>query len=118
MKLVDLAGSEQFDKAGGDAGINSGLLALDKVLMALSEGKPHVPYRDTTLTRLLQSVLAGNCRTMMLICISPAKSQASAARCQSHLKVTGHLIQVTCPCACPCVCPCTCKAPSRSSDRA
>ena len=34
--LVDLAGSETFDSITGDVGINAGLLALGKVLMALA----------------------------------------------------------------------------------
>lgn len=34
--------------------INKGLLALGNVICALSEGKQHVPYRDSKLTRMLQ----------------------------------------------------------------
>lgn len=34
--------------------INRGLLALGNVINALSEGKTHVPYRDSKLTRMLQ----------------------------------------------------------------
>jgi len=34
--------------------INKGLLALGNVINALSEGKAHVPYRDSKLTRMLQ----------------------------------------------------------------
>ena len=34
--------------------INRGLLALGNVINALSEGKAHVPYRDSKLTRMLQ----------------------------------------------------------------
>ena len=33
--------------------------------------KRHVPYRDSTLTRLLQNALGGNCKTALLICASP-----------------------------------------------
>ena len=77
LHLIDLAGSETFDKIGGDSGINGGLLALGKVLTALAEGKPHVPYRDSMLTRLLQSFISGNSRTMMLACVSPGKPTAS-----------------------------------------
>ena len=32
---------------------------------------PHVPYRDSKLTRLLQDSLGGNCRTSMVACVSP-----------------------------------------------
>ena len=33
--------------------------------------KRHVPYRDSTLTRLLQNALGGNCKTALVICASP-----------------------------------------------
>jgi kinesin family protein 4/21/27 len=48
------------------------LLCLGNVINALSEGKPHVPYRDSKLTRLLQDSLGGNSRTTMVACVSPA----------------------------------------------
>ena len=32
----------------------------------------HVPYRDSKLTRLLQSSLGGNSHTVMIACVSPA----------------------------------------------
>ena len=34
--------------------LQQGLLALGNVINALSEGKAHVPYRDSNLTRMLQ----------------------------------------------------------------
>lgn len=34
--------------------INSGLLALGNVIVALAERNQHVPYRDSKLTRLVQ----------------------------------------------------------------
>jgi hypothetical protein len=42
--------------------INKGLLALGNVINALSEGKQHVPYRDSKLTRMLQVGMAGGGR--------------------------------------------------------
>jgi hypothetical protein len=39
--------------------INKGLLALGNVINALSEGKQHVPYRDSKLTRMLQVGVQG-----------------------------------------------------------
>lgn len=79
MHLVDLAGSERIKrtKAQGQRlqegiNINKGLLALGNVINALSEGKGHVPYRDSKLTRMLQDSLGGNSRTVMIACVSPA----------------------------------------------
>ncbi|CAN0427471.1 unnamed protein product, partial [Discosporangium mesarthrocarpum] len=37
-------------------------------------GHVHVPYRDSKLTRLLQSSLGGNAHTVMIACVSPADS--------------------------------------------
>lgn len=54
--------------------INKSLFTLRKVILALSEGKGtagHVPYRDSTLTRLLKRSLGGSCHTLMIACLSP-----------------------------------------------
>ncbi|XP_070197100.1 chromosome-associated kinesin KIF4-like isoform X2 [Littorina saxatilis] len=82
--LVDLAGSERAKKtrAEGDrfkegVNINRGLLALGNVISALGEDgqkRPHIPYRDSKLTRLLQDSLGGNSHTLMVACVSPADS--------------------------------------------
>ena len=79
MHLVDLAGSERAKrtKAEGERlqegiNINKGLLALGNVISALSDNKPHVPYRDSKLTRMLQDSLGGNSKTVMIACVSPA----------------------------------------------
>ncbi|KAI3645346.1 hypothetical protein MP228_011510 [Amoeboaphelidium protococcarum] len=79
--FVDLAGSERMKKtkATGDRAkegiaINSGLLAMGKVIHALNDRSSHVPYRDSKLTRLLQDSLGGNSQTLMIACISPADS--------------------------------------------
>lgn len=74
--------------------INSGLLALGNVIVALAvagdkeakeakdikDGKDrpktattHVPYRDSKLTRLLQDSLGGNSLTVLISCISPSE---------------------------------------------
>ena len=88
LHLVDLAGSERNARSGArgaafkeSIAINSGLLALGKVMEALAAARdgaprPHVPYRDSTLTRLLQSSLAGEARTAMLACVSPLAADA------------------------------------------
>jgi kinesin family member 17 len=80
LNLVDLAGSETTAKTGATGArmkegvnINKSLSALGNVISALVEGKgKHIPYRDSKLTRLLQSSLGGNTKTLMMAAISPA----------------------------------------------
>lgn len=62
------------DRAKEGIAINSGLLAMGKVIHALNDRSSHVPYRDSKLTRLLQDSLGGNSQTLMIACISPADS--------------------------------------------
>ena len=56
--------------------INQGLLALGKVISALTmnDKLKHIPYRDSKLTRILQDSLGGNSNTFMIACVSPAES--------------------------------------------
>ncbi|XP_052744829.1 kinesin-like protein Klp68D [Bicyclus anynana] len=79
LNLVDLAGSERQRKtgAGGErlreaARINQALSSLGNVISALAENSPHVPYRDSKLTRILQDSLGGNSKTIMIANIGPA----------------------------------------------
>jgi len=79
LNLVDLAGSERQSKTGAQGQrlkeatkINLSLSALGNVISALVAGKPHIPYRDSKLTRLLQNSLGGNAKTVMIAAISPA----------------------------------------------
>mmetsp|Transcript_45883 Transcript_45883/g.109262 ORF Transcript_45883/g.109262 Transcript_45883/m.109262 type:complete len:1009 (-) Transcript_45883:195-3221(-) len=83
LTLVDLAGAEDMERAHGGSydaagvGTNMGLLVLGRVIRGLAEGATdHVPYRDSTLTRLMQSCLSGAAVTHMLACISPAPREA------------------------------------------
>jgi kinesin family protein 5 len=78
LALVDLAGSEQLkqSKAAGQrmreaVGINSSLLVLGKCITALSEGKRHVPYHESKLTKLLRGAFGGSSRTTCVIAASP-----------------------------------------------
>lgn len=84
MNLVDLAGSERADSTGatGDrlkegSAINQSLSSLGNVISALADksmGKKNVmvPFRDSTLTKLLQNALGGNSKTIMIAALSPA----------------------------------------------
>lgn len=79
LNLVDLAGSENISKAGNEKGvraretvnINQSLLTLGRVMTALVEHQPHVPYRESKLTRLLQESLGGRTKTSIIATISP-----------------------------------------------
>ena len=82
INFIDLAGSERIKKTGAtgerfkeSVSINSGLLALSKVIMTLSENNPknYVPYRDSKLTRLLKDSLNGNSITLIIACISASE---------------------------------------------
>ncbi|RHY95389.1 hypothetical protein DYB26_012706, partial [Aphanomyces astaci] len=78
LRLVDLSGSENYDRAGAQrdrqleaANIGQGLLALGRVIRALVEKWPHVPYRESKLTRLLEDSLGGTSMTTLLLAVSP-----------------------------------------------
>ncbi|XP_037303481.1 kinesin-like protein Klp68D isoform X2 [Manduca sexta] len=79
LNLVDLAGSERQAKTNASAErlreasrINQALSSLGNVISALAENSPHVPYRDSKLTRILQDSLGGNSKTIMIANIGPA----------------------------------------------
>ncbi|EDQ85986.1 uncharacterized protein MONBRDRAFT_28757 [Monosiga brevicollis MX1] len=82
MSLIDLAGSERASATSNrgarmreGANINKSLLALGSCINALASTarrKPHVPYRNSKLTRLLKDSLGGNTRTIMLANVSPS----------------------------------------------
>jgi centromeric protein E len=82
LNLVDLAGSERIAKTGAggvrlkEGGhINKSLMTLGNVINKLCDGGGkqggHIPYRDSKLTRILQSALGGNARTAIICTITP-----------------------------------------------
>ncbi|XP_026810983.1 kinesin-like protein KIF11-B [Rhopalosiphum maidis] len=79
LNLVDLAGSENIGRSGAidrracEAGnINKSLLTLGRCITSLVEQTPHVPYRESKLTRLLQDSLGGKTKTSIIATISPS----------------------------------------------
>ncbi|XP_073041304.1 kinesin-like protein KIN-7E [Primulina eburnea] len=88
VNFVDLAGSERASQSLS-AGtrlkegchINRSLLTLGTVIRKLSKGRNgHIPYRDSKLTRILQTSLGGNARTAIICTMSPARSHVEQSR--------------------------------------
>ncbi|XP_077870452.1 kinesin-like protein KIF11 [Saccoglossus kowalevskii] len=52
--------------------INQSLLTLGRVITGLVEHAPHIPYRESKLTRLLQDSLGGRTKTSIIATVSPA----------------------------------------------
>ena len=64
--------SGAVDARAKEAGlINKSLLTLGRVITALVEKTPHVPYRDSKLTRLLRDSLGGRTKTCVIATIAP-----------------------------------------------
>ncbi|KAL1522965.1 hypothetical protein AB1Y20_017929 [Prymnesium parvum] len=93
LTIVDLAGSERVKKTGAEGNtlaeaqkINLSLLELGNTIQALASagGRDvpgrHIPFRNSTLTRLLQESLGGNCKTSLIVCISPCASDVSETK--------------------------------------
>lgn len=81
LSIIDLAGSERASATKNrgarlteGANINKSLLALGSCINALCDARKHnhIPYRNSKLTRLLKFSLGGNCKTVMIVCVSPS----------------------------------------------
>jgi kinesin family protein 18/19 len=81
LSIIDLAGSERASATKNrgarlteGANINKSLLALGSCINALCDMRKHnhIPYRNSKLTRLLKFSLGGNCKTVMIVCVSPS----------------------------------------------
>ncbi|XP_048585388.1 kinesin heavy chain isoform X2 [Nematostella vectensis] len=89
LNICDLAGSERVKRAQVEGErlselqhINLSLLELGNTIHALSEGtRTHIPFRNSSLTRLLQDSLGGNCKTSFVMCISPTNADKMETRC-------------------------------------
>ena len=46
-------------------------MALGRVIKALVNGAPHIPYRESKLTRVLGDSLGGNAFTAIILNITP-----------------------------------------------
>eukprot|EP01012_Entosiphon_sulcatum_P023226 TRINITY_DN281_c1_g1_i1.p1 TRINITY_DN281_c1_g1~~TRINITY_DN281_c1_g1_i1.p1 ORF type:complete len:714 (-),score=115.54 TRINITY_DN281_c1_g1_i1:9-2150(-) len=91
LNMVDLAGSERVGKAQTQgqrkvegANINKSLSELSLVISKLTDPEPaarlHIPYRNSKLTRILQTALGGNSCTAIICTLSPAELQMEESR--------------------------------------
>ena len=88
LNLVDLAGSERVNKSGATGvalkeaqNINKSLSALGDVIAARMAKQTHIPFRNSTLTYLLQDSLSQDSKTLMIVCASPVLSSAEETFC-------------------------------------
>lgn len=101
MYLCDLAGAESVAVVSSSANsmqqiqqkrmlmqesqqINRSLHALGMVITALSDGTPgsRIPYRDSTLTRILQNCLGGNARAVLMVTASASDLVDMVSTCR------------------------------------
>merc|ERR1719221_1408035 len=94
LSLVDLAGCECLKRSGAlgstareSATINQSLLTLGRVITSLVQSSPHVPYRDSKLTRLLQDSLGGGSKTLIVATVSPARENIEETVSTLHYAV-------------------------------
>ncbi|XP_050382465.1 kinesin-like protein KIN-7K, chloroplastic isoform X2 [Argentina anserina] len=83
LNLIDLAGSESSKaettgvRRKEGSYINKSLLTLGTVISKLTDGRAaHIPYRDSKLTRLLQSSLSGHGRVSLICTVTPSSSSS------------------------------------------
>ncbi|KAL6580196.1 hypothetical protein OROMI_008220 [Orobanche minor] len=86
--LVDLAGSGrvaktemQGERLKETQNINRSLSALRDVISALATRSPHIPFRNSKLTHLLQDSLGGDSKTLMFVQISSNENNLSETIC-------------------------------------
>ncbi|KAJ4838424.1 hypothetical protein Tsubulata_020694 [Turnera subulata] len=84
MHFVDLAGYEDVRRKSGDelnlaesTKINKSIYALHNVVHSLSTNEPHIPYRESKLTHLLEDSLKGRSKILMITCMNPFFCQDS-----------------------------------------
>ena len=88
LVLVDLAGSERLKKSEVEGAqlkeaqhINKSLSAFGDVVQSLSKKASHIPYRNSTLTFLLQDSLGSDNKCVAPPSSSPASSSVDAMPC-------------------------------------
>lgn len=100
INLVDLAGSERTKKTGSEGKtlveaqfINKSLSFLEQVVVALTEKRDHIPYRQNKLTYLLKDSIGGNSKTCMIANVWPEESHLEETI--STLKFASRMMKVS-----------------------
>lgn len=82
LNLVDLAGSERVgrSKVAGQQlaeaqSINKSLSALSDVIAALQAASPHVPFRNSKLTAVLQDALSSSGKVLLVCNVAPEATE-------------------------------------------
>jgi len=88
LHICDLAGSERLNKSESMGStlretqhINKSLSTLSNVIEKLQEKSPHVPYRESKLTYLLQNSLGGDSKTLAIVCCNPLADHFQESLC-------------------------------------
>ena len=84
--LVDLAGCERQSETQTEGltlresqSINKSVFAINKVVLACSGHKAHIPYRDSKITMVLHNAFGGNSRTLVVLCCDGAKQNETVS---------------------------------------
>lgn len=73
--------------------INASLSTLGKVISAISKNAPHIPFRDSKLTRLLKESLGGNNKTTLIVNCSSHFSQIEETLSTMRFAQSAKMIQ-------------------------
>jgi hypothetical protein len=99
LNLIDLAGSEKAatneDRRKEGPYINKSLLTLGTVISKLTDSSSgqHIPFRDSKLTRILQTALSGQAKVAVICTISP--SLGSLEESVNTLKFASRVKKIT-----------------------
>ncbi len=81
LSFVDLAGSESTARAETNGerrqegvSINRGLSTLGRCVAAICKRDKHIPFRDSSLTKVLRESLTGGGITSLIACVSPTEA--------------------------------------------
>jgi len=95
LAFVDLAGSERIMRSGAidsewrtseAVATNQSLSSLHRVVLALSTKARFVPFRDSTLTKLLQQSLTSQSTCAVLVTVAHRSSELDEAETKSSIR--------------------------------